>query len=119
MENRRQFSRIVFSSQAQLTLEQQHFTVNIFDLSLKGALVSTPDPKQHFVEQHGLLKFQLNDSDLTVTMAVKVAHQEPEVVGLTCTSIDLESISYLRRMVELNLGDAEQLNLELSQLSKL
>jgi len=37
-------------------------------------------------------------------------------VGIRCESIDLDSISHLRRLVELNLGDPELLNRELSAL---
>ena len=54
-------------------------------------------------------------------MQVTVVHIETEEesieIGLDCTAIDLDSISILRRLIELNLGDSKQLNKELSELS--
>jgi hypothetical protein len=49
-------------------------------------------------------------------MAGEVVHREWTLVGVRCVEIDLESISHLRRLVELNLGDAELLHRELSAL---
>jgi hypothetical protein len=37
---------------------------------------------------------------------------------LQCNAIDIDSVTHLRRLVELNLGNSEQLNKELSQLSR-
>ncbi|HXK57002.1 MAG TPA: PilZ domain-containing protein, partial [Gammaproteobacteria bacterium] len=37
-------------------------------------------------------------------------------LGLRCVSIDMESIGHLRRLVELNLGDAELLHRDLESL---
>jgi hypothetical protein len=47
-----------------------------------------------------------------------VVHEELEEVGLQCNAIDIDSISHLRRLIELNLGDDGQINKELSQLTR-
>jgi hypothetical protein len=49
-------------------------------------------------------------------MDTAVAHIEGTRVGLRCLHIDLDSITELRRLVELNLGDAAQLDRELHAL---
>jgi hypothetical protein len=49
-------------------------------------------------------------------MDVTVAHCESEHVGFHCDHIDIDSITHLRRLVELNLGDPELLERELSAL---
>jgi hypothetical protein len=46
-----------------------------------------------------------------------VAHHHDAVLGVRCKAIDLDSITHLRRLVELNRGDAEDLQRELSALS--
>ena len=51
-------------------------------------------------------------------MHIAVVHQTSEETGLQCNAIDIDSISHLRRLVELNLGDENQLNKELSQLTR-
>jgi len=38
---------------------------------------------------------------------------------LQCNAIDIDSVTHLRRLVELNLGDESQLHKEISQLSRL
>ena len=52
-------------------------------------------------------------------MNIAVVHVEDHETGLQCNAIDIDSVTHLRRLVELNLGDSEQLNKELSQLSRL
>ena len=44
-------------------------------------------------------------------------HIEDDHTGYRCEHIDLDSISHLRRLVELNLGDPDILDRELSELS--
>ncbi len=60
----------------------------------------------------------LKGSDETVIrMEVSVSHIENGHVGCRCKHIDLDSVSHLRRPVELNIGDTDILNRELSELS--
>jgi hypothetical protein len=49
-------------------------------------------------------------------MAGEVVHVEDGRLGLRCTEIDLESITNLRRLVELNLGDEAALHREMSAM---
>ena len=51
-------------------------------------------------------------------MHIAVVHEGKEETGLQCNAIDIDSVTHLRRLVELNLGDDTQLNKELSQLSR-
>jgi len=118
MENRRQFTRILFSIDAQLEIEEQSYPVNIHDISLNGALVSAPDKVEDIKHKLGLLTFSLAGNDAQVSMHIAVVHLEPGEIGLQCNAIDIESVTHLRRLVELNLGDENQLNKELSQLSR-
>lgn len=117
MENRRQFTRILFSIDAQLEVEDKSYLVNIHDISLNGALVTAPENAADIKNKLGLLSFELAGSDTKVDMHVAVVHVEPDEVGLQCNAIDIDSVTHLRRLVELNLGDDNQLNKELSQLS--
>jgi hypothetical protein len=51
-----------------------------------------------------------------VTMSGVVVHLEGQHIGMECQNIDLTSLTHLRRLVELNTGDAELMNRELSHL---
>lgn len=120
MEHRR-FSRILFSSNAQLELNSQSFRTSVLDLSLKGALVAKPQDNNwpHAIADDTAvtLRFLLNDSDLEVVMTGTIAHSHEQSLGLRCELIDIDSVSHLRRLLELNMGDAELLGRELSELT--
>ena len=118
MENRRHFTRILFSIKATLEVEEETYPVSIHDISLNGALVSSPDCSHSLQGKLGILSFLLSDNESEVVMHIAIVHQEDEEIGLRCNAIDIDSISHLRRLVELNLGDESQLNKELSQLSR-
>lgn len=92
------------------------YPVKIADISLNGALVNMLSPLNIDMNANSTLTIDL-DGENKIVMEVTSVHQKDSEVGLKCHHIDIESISHLRRLVELNLGDDEQLNKELSQLS--
>lgn len=118
MENRRQFTRILFSINASLEVEEQYYPVKIHDISLNGALVSRPESEHSLLKKLGVLRFALAEGDVDVEMHIAVVHQDGDEIGLRCNAIDIDSITHLKRLIELNLGDESQLNKELSQLTK-
>lgn len=118
MENRRQFTRILFSIKAELAIEDKTYPVSIHDISLNGALVTAIDSEHSLKGKLGTLQFLLSDNESAVTMNIAVVHEEENETGLQCNAIDIDSVTHLRRLVELNLGDSEQLDKELSQLSR-
>lgn len=117
MENRRQFTRILFSIKAELEVEENTYPVSIQDISLNGALVTSSADTELLKHKLGILSFQLDEND-PITMHIAVVHSHNNELGLRVNAIDIDSISTLRRMVELNLGDEEQLNKELFQLTR-
>ena len=117
MENRRHFTRILFSYEAALSYQGKEYSVNITDISLNGALVNLTTKNKIPLSSDCQLTINLSDGVNKIVMQVTAVHQHDDEVGLKCHHIDIESISHLRRLVELNLGDDEQLNKELSQLS--
>ena len=54
-----------------------------------------------------------------ITMEGKVVHKEDQFIGLECQHIDLDSMTNLRRLVELNTGDENLLGRELSEVLKI
>lgn len=116
MEHRR-FSRVSFHGNALLDIDNITLTTEVLDLSLRGALIKKPSDWPPSLTKQILLRIQLNEFPIELNMTVSVAHASDSVVGLHCEKIDIESVSHLRRLLELNLGDAELLSRELSELS--
>ena len=112
---RREFSRIIFDADTVITQGQQSWSVDLIDISLKGLLISEPDDWEVNEEEMLETTVYLSD-DLLITMEVTVGHYGDNRIGLICKNIDLDSMSHLKRLVELNVGDADLLNRELAAL---
>ena len=61
---------------------------------------------------------QLGDSAASIQMTVILRHYEERQLGFECQTLDLDSATHLRRLVELNLGDEAELHRELALLSE-
>lgn len=115
----RHFSRISFDAEARLTRAEEKWPCQLIDLSLKGALIVRPMNLNAQAGDQFLLELALDsENKVVIRMQVSVSHVENDHIGFHCEHIDLDSITHLRRLVELNLGDAELLNRELSALGK-
>lgn len=114
---RRRFQRIAFDASTEISQDDQRWKVELQDLSLQGLLVERPadweaDPVRGF-QVRIYLSFDAN-----VYMEAELAWEREGLLGFACRHIDLDSISHLRRLVELNLGDADLLERELALLGE-
>jgi hypothetical protein len=116
MQNRRQFSRVLFSTAAELNFAEHNYPCKLLDISLRGALITKREAFKGKANSKATLCFTLPQSDIKIQMAVLVSHIEAQHVGLTCRHIDIDSITHLKRLVELNLADDEILHRELAML---
>ena len=114
-DDQRQFSRIPFDAQVRLSTGEGQWTSGLLDLSLKGALIERPEGWDAKPGDTGVIELTLGE-DVTIRMEVSVAHLEEGRAGFHCDHIDVDSITHLRRLVELNLGDPQLLERELSHL---
>lgn len=115
---RRQFSRIPFKATAHINAKQAeiHLNCDVIDISLKGILIAKPDNWQGRLNEKYQVDLLLEDGQLIIKMQTAVAHIDANSVGFICEHIDLDSISHLKRLVELNLGDEDLLHRELHAL---
>ena len=113
---RRLFTRIAFDTSVVLnTLSGKH-ECKLVDLSLKGALVEQLLPWHAGIGDPCRIQVKLAEDGTSINMTGEVAHVEQGRLGIHCTDIDLESITNLRRLVELNLGDEAALHREISAM---
>lgn len=115
--NRRQFSRVHFQAAAKLYLPSGEFPVEVVDLSLKGALIKPEGEAYAKIGSHCTLQVRLDELGTTIRMDCTVVHHQAGLYGLICREIDLDSITHLRRLVALNLGDENLLDREFSLLT--
>jgi len=115
-DERRRFSRITFHRPAELDVDSAKASCALLDVSLKGALVEVPAGFAADLGRKCTLVIRLDGGDAVIQMEGEIVHREGALAGIRCAEIDLESISHLRRLVELNVGDDELLHRELSAL---
>lgn len=86
------------------------------DISMRGLLFVCEDDWRPTQGARVSAQVRLDEDLCCIDMDGEVAHVEDRLVGIHCTALDLDSASLLRRMVELNLADDEQIERELSEL---
>lgn len=114
----RHFSRIPFHAEVQLHVHDRTLSVHLIDLALKGALVQSATPQALVLHEKCRLVLPLTQGGDAIEMTGTVAHVDGVHVGIACQEIDVTSLTRLRRLIELNTGDAELMNRELSLLFK-
>jgi len=115
-QEQRRFSRLQFDANIILSNGRQNWTSKLIDISLKGALIEQPTGWDGQLSEAYQLQIRLNGGETVITMHTTVAHKANQNIGLQCTHIDVDSISQLRRLIELNLGDDALLQRELSAM---
>lgn len=113
---RRRFSRVGFKEPAVLELGGQSRPCTIEDISLKGALVGVHDSSTGFSPGDECLLALNLGNDEHIVMKARLVHIEAPMLGLHCTEIDLDSVTNLRRLIELNQTDPGALERDLHAL---
>lgn len=114
---RRHFVRVGFDAPALLTTATDAYSVHVQDLSLKGALLMVPAQANLEAGVLCQLTIPLADTGNHIAMSAEVAHLEGLHTGLLCRGIDLDSVTHLRRLIELQLGDPALLERDLGELT--
>lgn len=114
---RRHFVRVSFDAPALLTTSTDAFSVHVLDLSLKGALIMAPAEAPLKAGMLCQITIPLAETGNHIAMSTEVAHVQGLHIGLLCRGIDLDSVTHLRRLIELQLGDPALLERDLGELT--
>ncbi|AZE57584.1 hypothetical protein C4K03_5467 [Pseudomonas synxantha] len=109
------FAASPFDAKTELRQNGWELPVKLVDLSLRGLLIERPEGWKG----NKALPFDVDirlDPKAHIKMQVRLTHEEKGQLGFVCQHIDLDSISHLRRLIELNLGDEDELHRELAAL---
>ena len=117
-QSRRLFNRILFDAPCEIRQGDRIWPSQVLDISLQGALLRLPEGFEGRPGEEFDIVIQLSDNTTTIEMNVVLRHQEAHQLGFECRTLDLDSASHLRRLVELNLGDEAELNRELALLTE-
>ncbi|RYY01563.1 MAG: PilZ domain-containing protein [Gammaproteobacteria bacterium] len=114
-QERRRFRRIDFDARVEVAQGDSNWQAQLLDISLKGLLLSKLGTYELQLDAPVLVKIILSDQT-SIAMSAQVVHQTSDQLHVACVTIDIDSISHLRRLIELNIGDASAAERELSEL---
>lgn len=116
-EQRRRSNRVRFKTEATLTLGNETLPCTVIDLSIRGVLLMLQSTVPGLdVGTPCSLDLSLGDEGEQIRMNARLAHTEGLQLGLHCIEMDLDSVTNLRRLVELNLTDPDAIERDLSAL---
>jgi len=112
---RRHYTRVAFNTVVTLKQNGQAIESNVVDLSLNGILLDTPS--EYEIRTDAPLEAFIHLADDTqIRMFISLVHSSSEVLGFRCESIDVDSIVHLRRLIELNIDEANAAERVLNEL---
>ncbi len=116
-DERRHFSRILFNADCSLRQEDLEWSTEVLDISLRGILVHRPDHFSLDLNEPCEATIRLSGSDSHIIMSLTFSHEENNTLGFKCQHIDIDSMTHLKRLVELNVGSDDILMRELEFLT--
>jgi len=115
-EEQRRFSRVHFDAEVIIAKDEQRWETTLHDISLNGVLVDAPKEGEVSIGENFSLEVLFTEGGSLITCEAVVAHINDAGIGFKINNIDIESVAHLRRLMELNLGDPELMDRELTAL---
>jgi len=112
---RRHYERVPFIAEVIMSDGTSEWTSALLDISLKGVLLEPPSDIEPEFDKAYDIELILGE-ETEIKMRGKISHAKGAHWGLEWENIDLESLSHLRRLLELNMDDPDEINRELSDL---
>ncbi|HHF2891184.1 TPA: PilZ domain-containing protein [Vibrio diabolicus] len=119
MAERRRFSRILHQAPAKVEQRDLAIEARIQALSLHGLLMKVEETKALDPALPTHVTFSFDQSEQVITLKAQIVDVSKCEIRLKIIKIDIESISQLKRFIELNVGNNDLLNRELEHLSDL
>lgn len=115
MSEHRNFTRVEFDADTYVSQGGHKWPVELVDVSLNGVLFKQPEVWNIHPGNPIIIDIQLADRN-HIKMEAGLVHITPKYVGCQCLHIDLDSITKLKRLIELNLGSDAFVERELAAL---
>jgi hypothetical protein len=115
---KRKFTRTDFETGGVIHIGDDRIPFTLIDVSLKGVLTNPERPDVIPVGDAAGIDITLPGSEVVIHADARCVHRELNYVGFRFELIDAESMAHLRRLLELNTGQADEIGHELSFLSE-
>ena len=112
---RRHYQRIPFIANVLVKHNGQEWSCGLLDISLKGLLIEAPEAVDPLKAESYEIELVLGEA-AAIYMSAQITHIKDSLWGLQWDNIDLEGLTHLRRLLELNMSDPEEMHRELAEL---
>ncbi|MGH1462278.1 MAG: PilZ domain-containing protein [Neptuniibacter sp.] len=113
---RRRFTRITFDASTEVKQDDNVWQTTLIDISFNGMLLHSETPIPLELGAIAEITVHLLGNDVTINTPATLAHMQGSQYGFSIENLDLDSLTQIRRLVELNLGDEQLLERELDHL---
>ena len=117
MTEHRHSHRVNFDCLVEFETGECRHICELVDISLQGALIAACSGATPKAGTPCKLIISLPGSDeIKISMIGRVAHKMENRLGIHCETIDVDSMTHLRRLIEYNLGDVDLVNRDFETL---
>ncbi len=114
-DERRQYQRVPFIAEVIMDKDGEQWSCELLDISLKGVLLEAPQGIDADMDATYEVELVLGE-DVAIRMQANISHTNNHHWGLQWKNIDVEGLSHLRRLLELNMTDGDEMHRELAEL---
>ncbi|MGC9518883.1 MAG: PilZ domain-containing protein [Desulfuromonadaceae bacterium] len=117
MEEKRRYERVHFVEDIEIIHGDKRYRGVITDISMKGVLIKLEEIPPEVSSDAWLIRLPLSD-EVKIVVQARPSHIDyaQHTVGFHFTEIDADSMAHLRRLLELNTGDAGEIERELERM---
>ncbi len=108
MTEQRNYRRIDFLTEADIRIDKDVYRCDLVDLALQGALFRSEWELPLSFGRQVPITIYLPETSVRMKFTGELIHHSGNFYGFIFTAEDAESMGHLRRLLELNFGDAEQ-----------
>ena len=114
-QERRHYQRIPFIAEVLLTHNEEQWSCGLEDISLKGILIMAPTDVDVSNIKTCKVDLVLGEG-ADISMTAHISHTTESHWGMEWDNIELDSLTHLRRLLELNMDDPEEMHREIAEL---
>ncbi|MBF0198687.1 MAG: PilZ domain-containing protein [Planctomycetes bacterium] len=116
MHENRKFHRLPFHADVSIHAQGGEDLVGTLDnISLRGVLVNLNDESAQIKFKKCKMQIKLNDSSRTLNFKADVVYQSENAIGMHFTEVDLDSLTFLREILDANSDNNQVVEHEMHQ----
>ena len=104
MSDKRKFHRVAFQCECRICCGDRSWTGELRDISLRGVLFQLPANSSLELGSICYLDIVLADGEVLLQFESQLVHRQGSDYGFLFLSENLDTLTHLRRLLELNLG---------------